>query len=88
LPGKVAVTAFLSGWCPAMSMVAERARRAAAEFGDRVEFRLTDTGEPGAAIERRMSDALYIDGRPVRTGPPPSIKSIRKKISRRVRRLG
>jgi GNAT superfamily N-acetyltransferase len=27
LPGKVAVTAFLSGWCPVMSMVAERARR-------------------------------------------------------------
>ena len=37
--GKVVVTGLLNGWCPAMSMVHERARRAAAELGPRVEFR-------------------------------------------------
>ncbi len=31
--GKVVVTGLLNGWCPAMSMVHERARRAAAELG-------------------------------------------------------
>ena len=33
-PGKVTVTAFINGWCPAQNMVFERAKRAASEFGD------------------------------------------------------
>ena len=32
VPGKVTVTAFINGWCPAMNLVFERAKRAAAEF--------------------------------------------------------
>ncbi len=43
VPGKVAVTAFLNGWCPAQNLVFERAKRAAAEFGDKVVFRKIGT---------------------------------------------
>ena len=38
IPGKVAITALLNGWCPAQNSVYERARRAALEFGDKVVF--------------------------------------------------
>jgi hypothetical protein len=43
LPGKVAVTSFRHGWCPAQNIVFERAKRATNEFGDKVEFREIDT---------------------------------------------
>ncbi len=32
-PGRVTVSAFIDGWCPAQNMTIERARRAAAELG-------------------------------------------------------
>jgi hypothetical protein len=85
--GKVNVTAFLNGWCPAMNAACERAKRAAAEFGDRVEFRMIDTLDRDVSMDWGLSDALFIDGKPVRTGPPPSYKKIRAKIARRVKRL-
>lgn len=39
IPGKVNVDAFSSGWCMVQNLVYERAKRAAAEFGDAVVFR-------------------------------------------------
>ena len=42
-PGQVTVTAFVNGWCPAQNLVYERARRAAAELGDRVVLQTIDT---------------------------------------------
>ena len=85
--GKVVVTGLLNGWCPAMSMVHERARRAAAEFGDRVEFREIRTTDRATFLEWGMTDALFIDGREVRNGPPPKYEKIRKKIEKQVKKL-
>jgi len=87
VPGKVTVSAFLNGWCPAQNMVFERARRAAAELGERVLFQEYLTAEPEVFREWGISDALFIDGREVRTGPPPSYETIRGLIARRLRRL-
>jgi hypothetical protein len=81
------VTSFLNGWCPAMSMVHERARRAAAELGPKVEFREISTCERDVFLEWGMADALFIDGKEVRNGPPPKYEKIRKKIARRVAKL-
>jgi len=86
VPGKVNVVVFSAGWCTAQNLTAERARRAAAEFGDRVAFREIDTSERAAAVEWGHSDAFYIDGKRVRTGPPPSYEKIKRLIARRVRR--
>jgi hypothetical protein len=33
-------------------------------------------------------DAIFIDGRAVRMGPPPSYEKIRKRIARRAKKLG
>jgi len=87
IPGKVSVACFVSGWCPSMNIVYERAKRAAAEFGDRVEFTEYDTLDRRVFHEWGMMDALFVDDREVRTGPPPSYDKIRKKISKRIQRL-
>jgi N-acetylglutamate synthase-like GNAT family acetyltransferase len=82
--GKVAVTAFLNGWCPAMNMTYERAKRAAAEIGDGVAFRTVDTFDRAVIEEWGIMDALFIDGKALRTGPPPSYKKVYKAIKKRV----
>lgn len=86
VPGKVNVTAFVNGWCTGMNLVVERARRAAAELGDDVVYREIDTSEPAAVAAWGFSDALFVDGKPVRTGPPPSYEKLRSILSKRVRR--
>ncbi len=84
--GPVRVTAFLNGWCPAQNIAFERMRRAAAEFGDDVVFERIDTAEKAAMREWGQSDALFIDGRSVRTGPPPSYDRLRRRVARAVRK--
>ncbi|TFG24868.1 MAG: GNAT family N-acetyltransferase [Promethearchaeota archaeon] len=86
--GKVKVTAFINGWCPAQNIVFERAKRAVKEFGDKVEFEEINTFSRETFLEWGISDALFIDNKDVRTGPPPSYEKIKKLIAKRVKRLG
>ena len=85
--GKVTVTAFLNGWCMAQNLAFERARKATEEFGDRVVFHHIDTGDRANFLEWGITDALYIDGKQVRTGPPPSYEKLRKAIASKVKKL-
>jgi GNAT superfamily N-acetyltransferase len=85
--GKVIVTAFHNGCCPAQGMVYERARRAVSEFGNKVEFRGVDTFDRAVFLEWGINDGLFIDDREIRTGPPPSYKKIKKHIGQRVKKL-
>jgi GNAT superfamily N-acetyltransferase len=88
VPGKVTVTAFTHGWCMGQNLILERARRASAEFGDRVEFREFDTlGNPMDLLACSQTDAVFVDGKQIRQGPPPSYDKIRKTIAGRVKRL-
>ena len=87
IPGKVMVTAFLNGWCPAQNMVLERAKRAVAEFGDAVVFRQVDTFDREVFSEWGIADALFIDDKQVRTGPPPPYEKVKRLIARRVKKL-
>ncbi|MGZ5487091.1 MAG: GNAT family N-acetyltransferase [Candidatus Aminicenantales bacterium] len=86
--GRVTVTALVNGWCPGMNTAFERAKRAAAEFGDKVVFRAIDTFDHEVLREWGESDAIFVDGKGVRMGPPPSYDKIRKTIARRVKKLG
>ena len=81
------MTAFLNGWCPAQNMTFERARKAASEFGDKVVFRKIDTFDRETLLEWGIADALFIDDKQVRTGPPPSYEKIKKMIAQKVRKL-
>jgi len=87
VPGKVAITACLNGWCPAQNLAFERARRAAAPHGEKVELRLVDTSDRATLEAWGASDALFVDGRQVRTGPPPSKEKLARLIGKRVARL-
>ena len=87
VPGKVAVTAFINGCCPAQGITFERARQVSAEFGDEVLFQPINTSDRAVFLEWGLSDDLFIDGKRVSTGPPLSREKIRKLISKRVRRL-
>ena len=86
-PGKVNVNAFVSGWCLAQNLVYERAKRAAAEFGDKVVFREIDTSTRSAVAEWGIADGVFVDGRNLQKGPPPSYEKIRATIAKRVARL-
>jgi N-acetylglutamate synthase-like GNAT family acetyltransferase len=83
--GKVNVTIFCNGWCPAMNMTYERALRASKEFEDKVAITQYKTTDAAIRQEWGIFDGLYIDGKEVRTGPPPSFKKIRRKIAKRVK---
>lgn len=87
LPGVVTVTAFVNGWCPAQSLACERARRAAAELGEKVLFTEIDTSDREIFLEWGISDGLFVDGVEIPTGPPPSYEKVRAVIRKRLDRL-
>ncbi len=86
--GKVLVTGCVNGWCPAQNLAFERARRAAAPFGPRVEVRRVDTTDRATMLAWGECDALFVDQARVRTGPPPSEARLSAMVRRRVRALG
>ncbi len=86
-PGKVTVTAFINGWCPAQNIVFERTKRACADFADKVVFQRIDTSDRDVFLEWGISDGIFIDGKPLSFGPPLSYEKIFKKISRHVKKL-
>ena len=86
-PGKVTVTAFINGWCPAQNMVYERAKRASAEFADKVVFEHIDTSERRVFLEWGIADAIFIDGKQGSFGPPLSYEKLMKIISRKVNKI-
>ncbi len=85
--GKVNVMMFRNGWCQAMNISCERARRASEEFPGKINLVEIDTKDKKNLEEWGIFDAIYIDGKEVRVGPPPTYKSIKKKIERKVRKL-
>ena len=85
--GVVTVTSFINGWCPAQNLIHERAKRAAAEFGDKVVFNKVDTFDRTIFLQWGISDAFFIDDKKVNTGPPPSYEKIRKLIENKVHKL-
>lgn len=87
VPGQVTVTAFRNGWCPAQNLIFERAKKAATELGNKVVFRDVDTFDREVFLEWGISDALFIDGKSVRTGPPPPYEKVKNLIARRVKKL-
>jgi N-acetylglutamate synthase-like GNAT family acetyltransferase len=86
-PGVVTVTSFINGWCPAQNLVHERAKRAAGVLGEKVVFNEFKTFDRAVFLEWGISDALFIDDKQVRTGPPPAYEKIKKMIEKRVKKL-
>lgn len=87
ITGKVSITCLKNGWCPAQNLTYERARRAAAEFGEQVIFTGIDTFDRSDAAQWGITDGLFIDGKQVAYGPPPSYEKIKRAIGKRAAKL-
>ena len=87
VPGQVTVTGFVNGWCPVQNMVFERARCAAEASGEGVVFEPHCTADPEVFAEWGITDAVYVDGRPVGKGPPLSYERMKATIDKRKRKL-
>jgi GNAT superfamily N-acetyltransferase len=87
ISGKVSVTAFINGWCPAQNMIFERAKRASSELREKVVFREINTLRRETFLEWGISDGVYINGKALRTGPPPKYQKIKRIISRKLKKL-
>lgn len=87
IPGKVNVTVFINGWCPAQNLVYERTKKAAFDFSEKIIFNVYRTIDHELLRFWGNSDALYIQGKSIWTGPPPSYEKIRKIIKKHVERL-
>ncbi|MCP5025651.1 MAG: GNAT family N-acetyltransferase [Actinomycetia bacterium] len=83
---KVDVTGFTSGWCPAANLVYQRARRAADELGPEVRFTTVDTSEHTELVRCGHSDEVFVGGKPLQRGAPPSYKTVKRRIQRQLRR--
>jgi hypothetical protein len=87
IEGKVNISLFLNGWCPAQNMVHERTKRAMSGFENYIILNEYNTLDKDLQREWGISDAVFIDRKEVRTGPPTSYKKIRKVIERKVKKL-
>lgn len=81
-PDSVKVVSYLSGWCPAANLVHERARRASDELGAQVDFTTVDTKDHDTFVSCGHSDAVFVDGRRLQRGAPPSAAAVRRRITR------
>ncbi|MBT3275255.1 MAG: GNAT family N-acetyltransferase [Spirochaetales bacterium] len=84
--GQITVHSFKNGWCPAQNIAYERAKRAADEIGAPVVFREYRTSDPEVFEEWGIVDALYVNSRKIRLGPPPSYEKIRSAIEKEKKR--
>ncbi len=86
-PDQVTVTAYKNGWCPASNIVFERARRAAEDVGDGVVFVTIVVADKADLLRHGHTDQVFIDGKVVQRGAPPSYQQIKKGIEKRVHRV-
>ncbi|MCX6334539.1 MAG: GNAT family N-acetyltransferase [Bacteroidia bacterium] len=84
--GKVNLTMFRNGWCQSVNITCERAKRAALDFPGKIDVQEIDTTDSKILNEYGITDALFIDGKEVMTGPPISYEKIRKKIEKKVKK--
>lgn len=87
VPGKVTISAFLSGWCTAYNVGFENFRKASSEFGEEVEFKMIRTLDPETIKECGITDSIFIDDEEINLGPPPSYEDTVKMIRERVEKL-
>ena len=83
---RVKVTCMSNGWCSAMNLSCHRVKEVAKEFGDQVEIEEVDVTDRKSYREWGTSDVIYVDGKRIGMGPPPSKEKIRKIIEKRVSR--
>ena len=88
VPGRINVSLFMTGWCPAQNIVYERTKRAMSGYESFIQLNEYKTIDKDLQREWGFSDAIFIDKKQVRTGPPTPYNKIRRMIERKVRKIG
>jgi len=85
IPGKVTVTAIISGWCTAYNVGFENFKKASKELG--AEFIEVNTLNSEVIRKWGQTDAIFIDDELINLGPPPSYEETKKMIKSRIDKL-
>lgn len=84
-PGFLRISVFTHGWCAAQNIAAERIKRIASEFGDKVILDEYDTRNPGIMESWGLSDAIFLNAKQINTGPPPSYEKLKKQVLKQIK---
>jgi len=87
IPGKVHLSLFLNGWCPAQNMVYERAKRAIQGYEEYIEVSEYNTQDKSVQREWGITDAFFVNHKQIPAGPPASFRKIRRMLKRGMGRL-
>jgi len=87
VPGKVKITAFFHGQCPAQNAVYMNAKRVAEEFGDKVVFEEISMNRAENRRKYGLDTGLYVDGKNISEGPPVGYEQIKAAVGERVKEL-
>jgi len=85
--GKISIMAFVSGWCTGKNITFERVMKAAKEFEEYVDVEIYDTKNSEILEEWGIFDDVFIDGKVVQKGPPPTYKKIHSIIESKVEKM-
>ncbi len=81
IAGKVVVSVFVNGWCPAGPENARIARAAVSTLGDDVLLREIDTSDRATFLAWGIDQGIWIDDAPFRpNGPPFDAETLRHAI--------
>jgi N-acetylglutamate synthase-like GNAT family acetyltransferase len=86
---KVSLTVFMNGWCTGSCGQCVTARDAVAGLEDRVDYSEVDTSDPEVLRSWGISDGIFVEGEPYRSGEPPASSEVLRadllELSRRKR---
>jgi GNAT superfamily N-acetyltransferase len=86
-PKKITITAYINGWCPASNLTFERVKRAAEKYPEQVELKVINTFDNCTRHKCGYTDAIFINGKQLRAGPPMNYSKILKKIEKLVKKI-
>ena len=84
---KTEVVMFRNGWCQAYNISYERSKRALKEFDGKTSLVEYDTTDREVVKEWGITDGLFINGKELWIGPPPSYEKIKKEIDKSVKKI-
>lgn len=84
---KVTITAYINGWCPASNLTFQRIKQAAMKHPKHVCLQIVDTYDNCTRHKCGYTDAIFIDGKQLRSGPPLSDKKINKILDKKIKKL-
>ena len=87
IKGSIEITIFRNGWCQVQNMASNRIKWAAEEFGDIVKITEYNTADRKTFLEWGISDGIFVNGKEVRTGPPPSYEKLKKIVGKQVKKI-